>query len=172
MKGLKQYIIEALSDKEVSNLKVVYTTNPKDIVIMVPETYSEEDIMIWIDDTILNDMPSGEKYSKKLFGVNADNIVDTHTEFENMFVCSDQTKEAILTWDKEYDFKIKEDVNLVKYSLKNFQFIIEFDKFVVNGSGDTGDLLWKVFKNTQSSNINEYPVELHLDQNDISYDKN
>lgn len=170
MKSLYSFIKEALENTELSNLKVVYTTIPKDIIIKVPESYSEDDIMIWIDDTILEEMPSGQSYAKKLFGVNADNISDSYTEYDSLNECSDQTEPESLKWSKDYDNKVPDDVNLVKYSLKDFHFIITFDKFVLNNSNNVDNDLWKVFKNTQSSNINKYPLELKLDQNDISYD--
>ena len=78
MRSLQQFILEKYNDYRVKNLEVPYIVNPKNdyIIFKIPEIWSEDDFLIYLQDRYLNDMPGGEDYAEDFFGKNTDNIFD------------------------------------------------------------------------------------------------
>ena len=64
MKSLKQFIKEEYEANKVENLKLVFNVKPEEFYLNAPETYSESDIQLYMDDLWLNDLPSNEKYTR------------------------------------------------------------------------------------------------------------
>ncbi len=176
MKSLKQFVKEINEAVEIYRLSSViakFFVQPDEIMFQAPETYSESDIQIYIDDKWLNELPTADKYAKKFFGVNKDSIIDAHFEYDSFEHLSVEPKEYI-EWDVKYDSKnVKDDVKLEYFKIRNLKYIIEFDTFdLTNASDDTvKDKLVEIFKAVESNNYNKYPIEITFDEDSLEYRK-
>ena len=141
MKTLVQYILEQFENSKINEAVDIYRlteviatffVQPNEIVLQAPETYSESDIQIYIGDKWLNDLPSGQDYAKKLFGVNADSINDAYFEYDTFEHIDLEPKEYI-EWESKYDSKTSnnDDVKLDYFRLKNVKYIIFKVMFLV-----------------------------------------
>lgn len=171
MKTLLTYIIESgYKNYRLNNVKVIYDC-PKDLYIQVPNSFSEDNIQLYLDDRFLIDMPSGVNYVDEFFGTNADNIADVYFEYES---CKEiENKKPDIEFDSKYNNDESEDDNLIVYHITNLKYVIIFDRFdILNGNDDNvKDTLDSIFNRTVSNNINEYPFEITLDTKNIEYSK-
>lgn len=173
MKSLKEFIIESTIDVyRLNEVIATYFVQPDEIILQAPETYNESNIQIYIDDLWLNDLPSNEKYSENLFGINCDSIIDTHFEYDT-FEHTDIEPKEFIEWDPKYDKKIDKDVKLEYFRLKNLKYIIEFDRFDLTDVDDNNvkEKLIDIFKATESNNENKYPIEIVFDENSLKFRK-
>ena len=173
MKSLTQFINEAVDVYRLNSVIAKFFVQPDEIVFQAPETYSESDIQIYIDDKWLNELPSGEDYAKKFFGINKDSIIDAHFEYDTFEHLSVEPKDYI-EWDIKYDSKnVKEDIKLDYFKVKNLKYIIEFDRFDLTDTNDdtVKEKLIEIFKSTESNNANEYPIEIQFDEDSLEYRK-
>ena len=85
MKSLKTFIFEKLEAYQLIDLEVSYNVIPENnkdyIIFKVPEIYSEDDFLIYIQDKYLEDLPGSETNSKNIFGKNYSNIFDVLFEY-------------------------------------------------------------------------------------------
>lgn len=178
MKTLKKYILETkeLSIYRLNEVTVTYDCNPKKLTIQAPESYQESDIQQYLNDLILNNLPSGQDYSERFFGRNRDNIYDAYFEydkFEHLDEESSKKEHHInIEWDPEYATKTSNDDDINIFRLTNLRYVIKFDRFdLVNVDDDNVyDTLCKIFGVTVSNNANQYPIEISLDSKNIKYD--
>ncbi len=173
MKSLKQFINEAVEIYRLTNVVAKYFIQPDEIIFQAPETYSESDIQIYIDDKWLKELPTADKYANKFFGVNKNSIIDAHFEYDSFEHLSVEPKDYI-EWDVKYDSKnVKEDVKLEYFKVKNLKYIIEFDNFDLTDTTDENvqEKLIDIFKAAESNNYNKYPIEISFDQDSLEYRK-
>ena len=122
MKTLKQFICEAVDIYRLNEVEATYFIQPDEIILQVPETYSESDIQIYIDDKWLNKLPSSQDYADNFFGINADSISDVHFEYDTFEHIDIEPKEYI-EWDADYDSKTSnDDLKLEYFKLKNLKY--------------------------------------------------
>ena len=141
--------------------------------MQAPETFQESDIQQYIDDMWLNALPSSQDYSEKFFGKNNDNISDVHFEYDTFEHIDIEPKEYI-TWDPKFDAnKTKDDVALEYFKIKNLKYIITFDRFDMVDVDDNNveEKLIDLFRATESSKVNEYPIEIQFDEDSLKYRK-
>ncbi len=171
MKSLQQTIKEAYEEFRVTNLDVPYKIGDEEnITFQVPETYSEDDFQIYIQDLYLDSFPGSEDNQEDFFGSNVDNIYDTLFEYDK-YEKSDEEPKNYIEFDKSKDNKIKDDTKLVFVTLENLRYIIKFDEFDLKEE-DTTDIkktVIEIFKRCESSETNKYPIELTLDTENIKY---
>ena len=79
---IKQNILEALENHSVENLSVTYKCVKNEVLINCPETYQEDDIHQYIDDLLLEQMPSNQDIAKKYFRNNVKYINDAYFEYD------------------------------------------------------------------------------------------
>ena len=173
MKSLNRYILEAVDIYRLTEVVAKYFVSPDEIIIQAPETYSESDIQIYMDDLWLDDLPSNEKYSKKFFGVNSDSISDVYFEYDT-FEHIDIEPHDYIKWDSKYDTKnVSDDVKLEYFRIKNLKYIITFDRFDLTETNDDNveEHLVKIFEVTSSNENNKYPIEIEFDKDSLSYRK-
>ena len=173
MKSLKQFINEAVDIYRLNSVVAKYFVKQDEVIFQAPESYSESDIQIYIDDKWLKDLPTAEKYAKKFFGVNADSIIDAHFEYDTFEHLNVEPKDYI-EWDVKYDSKnVKDDVKLEYFKVKNLIYIIEFDRFDLTDATDDNvqEKLVEIFKAAESNNNNKYSVEIQFDENSLEYRK-
>lgn len=176
MKSLKNFIFEKLETYQLIDLEVSYNVIPENnkdyIIFKVPEIYSEDDFLIYIQDKYLEDLPGSETNSKNIFGKNYSNIFDVLFEYDK-YIKKGETSEDYIDFDTNYDDKVKNDENnkFVYVKLINLKYIIKFDKFEINSETQDNikeDLI-TIFKNSESNDKNEWSLNIKLDEENIKY---
>lgn len=173
MKNLTQYIKEAYDKFSVNDLKVVFDILPEIYTLTAPETYSESDLQIYLGDVILSKLPSEDEKYQKLFGKNINNINDAYFEYDKFEHSSDdyEDEQINLKWDKHYD-ENKKDVKLNMFKLTKLKYIILFDSFeLLDNSDDVDKTLNEIFSKMDSSDINDYPVTIKYNPDELEYSK-
>ena len=173
MKPINRYIKESVEVYRLNEVEATYNVQPEEIVLQAPETFQESDIQQYIDDMWLNALPSSQDYSEKFFGKNNDNISDVHFEYDTFEHIDIEPKEYI-TWDPKFDAnKTKDDVALEYIKIKNLKYIITFDRFDMVDVDDNNveEKLIDLFRATESSKVNEYPIEIQFDEDALKYRK-
>lgn len=178
MKTLTQFIKESFIKEEnneelsINNVIVRYDC-PSILFIQVPLNYSESDIQIYLDDKLLNKLPGSLELSKKFFGKNSENITDVYFEYNSISQAMGKDQKVDLLWDEKYDNNVKDSSELVVYQISNLKYTIEFDKFsFINNNNDTNviEILKKILQTTVSNSINKYPIEISLNNSNITFD--
>lgn len=171
MKTLIQYIKEAVEEYRLNSVIAKYNVEPEEIILEAPETYDESDIQIYMGDLWLEKLPSGPDYSEKFFGKNNDSINDVYFEYDT-FEHMDVEPKDYIQWDAKYDKKT-EGQKLDYFRIKNLKYVISFDRFdLVDATDDNvKEILLKIFKVTDSSPENEFPIEIKFDEDSLEYHK-
>lgn len=170
-KKLIDYLMEAMESsgdsEELKNLKVIYKGKDKDLIIQVPDSYSEDDIRMYLDNISQDNMPIGEEYRGEIFGEdNAKEITDAYFEYDNLNVPNDSTSEPDIEWDKKFDVKSDKEVSLKLYILTNIKYIIEFAKFILINTSEfeVDENLEKILKNSESNDLHEWLFPIVIDK--------
>lgn len=173
MKGITQFILEAVDVYRLNSVEATYNVQPDEIIIQAPETFQESDIQQYMDDMWLNQLPSSQDYSEKFFGKNNDNISDVHFEYDTFEHIDIEPREYI-EWDSKYDVKKSgDDIKLDYFKIKNLRYIIDFDRFDLVDVDDDNveEKLIDIFRASESSKENEYPIEIQFDEDSLEYRK-
>jgi len=173
MKTLTQFIKESVEQYRLNDVEVTYDINPEEIILQAPETFQETDIQQYMDDMWLNFLPSSPDYSEKMFGKNNNNITDAHFEYDTFEHIDVEPKEYV-KWDPKFDAKkTKDDVKLDYFRIKNMKYIINFDRFdMVDVDDETAvENMIKVFKASESNNLNKWPIEILFNEENLKYRK-
>lgn len=145
-------------------------------ILELPEDYKDDEISQYLNDMLLEAMPTDEDLAKDFFGTgNGDNIIDARFEYEDKKEVTDKSKHITLEYDKSVDDQYKGSDVLKVYELKNLRFIVDFEYFDVTNTSDDGLQydLWDIFKRTKSSNNVKYmngKVKLDISEKDLVYD--
>ena len=177
MKTLKQFIKESLIKEEneefsINNVIVRYDC-PSSLFIQIPSKYSESDMQIYLDDELLDKLPGSSQLSKKFFGKNSENIIDAYFEYDSISQAIGKDQKADLVWDEKYDSSIKDSSELTIYQISNLKYIIEFEKFSFDNTIDDTNVretLENLLQTTVSNSINKYPIEISLNNSNITFD--
>ena len=179
MKTLKQFIKESLIKEEneefsINNVVVTYDC-PSSFFIQIPSKYSESDMQIYLDDKLLNKLPGSPQFAKNFFGKNAQNIIDAYFEYDSISEAMGKDQKADLIWDEKYDNSINDSSELTIYQISNLKYTIEFEKFSFNNTINNTTVR-KTFENllqtTVSNYVNKYPIEISLNNSNITFDYN
>lgn len=173
MKGITQFILEAVDIYRLNSVEATYNVQPEEIILQAPETFQESDIQQYMDDMWLNQLPSSQDYSEKFFGKNNDSISDVHFEYDTFEHIDIEPREYI-EWDPKYDVKKSgDDIKLDYFKIKNLRYIIDFDRFDLVDVDDDNveEKLIDIFRASESSKENEYPIEIQFDEDSLEYRK-
>lgn len=173
MKGITQFILEAVDVYRLNSVEATYNVQPEEIILQAPETFQESDIQQYMDDMWLNQLPSSQDYSEKFFGKNNDNISDVHFEYDT-FEHIDIEPRDYIEWDTKYDVKKSgDDAKLDYFKIKNLKYIIDFDRFDMVDVDDDNveEKLIDIFRVAESSKENEYPIEIQFNEDSLEYRK-
>ncbi len=173
MKGITQFILEAVDVYRLNSVEATYNVQPDEIILQAPETFQESDIQQYMDDMWLNQLPSSQDYSEKFFGKNNDSISDVHFEYDTFEHIDIEPREYI-EWDPKYDVKKSgDDIKLDYFKIKNLRYIIDFDRFDLVDVDDDNveEKLIDIFRVAESSKENEYPIEIQFDEDSLEYRK-
>jgi len=171
MKTLQQFILEEYEDYRVTSLEVPYKIgNENRVSFEVPETYSEDDFQIYLQDMYLTELPGDASNMEEFFGANAEKIYDTVFEY-NKYEKSEEQPQDYIEFDKSKDDKVKEDDKLVFVTVEGLRYIIKFDEFNLKEeeSKDIKNTIIEIFKRCESSETNKYPIKISLDTENIKY---
>ena len=173
MKSLLQKISEAVDTYRLNEVVATYNVEPQEIILQAPESFQESDIQQYMDDMWLNALPSGQDNSERLFGTNFENISDVHFEYDTFEHIDVEPKEYI-EWNPKFDVKkTDKNVKLEYFKITNLKYIINFDRFdMIDVTDDTvEEKLKNIFKSSESSKINEYPIEIEFDEDSLEFRK-
>lgn len=180
MKTLEQFIKESLIKEEndytkeysIKNVVVRYDC-PANFFVQVPSSYSESDIQIYLDDILLNKLPGSMELAKNFFGKNSENIIDAYFEYDYITPAMGKDQKADLVWDEKYDSNVKDTSELTIYQISNLKYTIEFEKFLFSNTTDNTnirEILENLLQTTVSNYINKYPIEISLNNSNITFD--
>lgn len=171
MKSLINFIKEAYQTYQLNSVDVYYDCLPEEIVFECPETYQESDIQQYIDDRFLPELPSNEKYAKKFFGSNFENIYDVYFKYDSFeHLPEDYSGNIDFKWDSKFGYNLPNNINLNYFRLKNLKYFIRFDRFeLLNDSNDYTKILNEIFKASESNAYNEYPITIKYNEKSLTY---
>ena len=177
MKALTHFIKESLLKEEneefsINNVIVRYDC-PSSLFIQIPSKYSESDMQMYLDDELLDKLPGSSQLAKKFFGKNSENIIDAYFEYDSISQAMGKEQKADLVWDDKYDSTIKDSSELTIYQISNLKYIIEFEKFSFDNTVDDTNVretLENLLQTTVSNSINKYPIEISLNNSNITFD--
>lgn len=177
MKTLKQFIKESLIQEDneqfvIDNLVVRYDC-PASFFIQIPTSYSESDMQIYLDDELLDKLPGSTQLAKKFFGKNSENIIDAYFEYDSIAQAMGKDQKADMVWDEKYDSNIKDSSELTIYQISNLKYTLEFDKFSFDNTindANVRETLENLMQTTVSNYVNKYPIELSLNNSNITFD--
>lgn len=183
MKSLVQFLLESDGQETIciNDLKASWTiTDPKntkgDVIIEVPEDYTDDDITSYLQDMLLETMPTDDELAKEYFGANADDIIDVSIEFDDAIVTREDKRNLTFKYDDSLDDKYKgSDTQLKRVTLKALRLVAMFDKLDVMNTSDDGLMydLMDIFKRTESSKNVEYmngKIKLSIEDKDLEFD--
>lgn len=183
MKSLVQFLLESDGQEtiRINDLKASWTiTDPKntkgDVIIEVPEDYTDDDITSYLQDMLLETMPTDDELAKEYFGANADDIIDVSIEFDDAIVTREDKRNLTFKYDDSLDDKYKgSDTQLKRVTLKALRLVAMFDKLDVMNTSDDGLMydLMDIFKRTESSKNVEYmngKIKLSIEDKDLEFD--
>lgn len=165
MKTLRQFIKESLEDKDIQDLEVVYQVNHTEpVVLQAPTNYSEDDLTMYLQDKVFEELPGSKKLSEKFFGANASKLIDVHFEYDSFQRDNDYDDNIDFEWDNSYDTGNSDKDDLSLFVLDDLKYILTFESFTikVENDNDIDNILHKIFDVTNSSNINKYPLNLEI----------
>ena len=102
MKNIVKFIKESVDTYRLTKVVAEYLVQPKELIFQAPETYSESDIQIYVEDKYLEELPAGQSFANKI------NNIKYIIEFDN--------------FDMEYtsDNNVKENlINILKSAESN-----------------------------------------------------
>lgn len=179
MKSLSNFINEAtVNTVTASNGKSVTLKNVQvvfdftaDLRVEVPERYEEEDISIYLEDTLVPKLPGGEKSGLlKLLGENSNNVTETFLDWGEME--SVYGGHIDIDWDNSYDRRRNDD-DMKVMVISNPYYIMKFSTFTVFDAKDKKDAVDKMCKILEqvaaSNNKNKDVPELFLNKKFIGY---
>ena len=169
MKGLSEYIkqniLEALEKHSVENLSVTYKCVKNEVLINCPETYQEDDIHQYIDDLLLEQMPSNQDIAKKYFRNNVKYINDAYFEYDGFQRLGYKKDDVDITYNDDLGKNAPDDIKIVTFKLTNLRFKIMFTEFdlMINDDDDIKETLDKIFTAYESNVYNDTDITFEYD---------
>lgn len=177
MKSLTQYLFEASSsDITLSELKAIWNVTTK-VAFQIPNDYSDDEFTQYLSDMLLEDMPTGDNCAKKFFGVNSDNIIDVvfqYTKSKDQENIPNDSRIKLIEFDNSKDDNFLGDNSDLQWRIiDDLQLVATFDDFIVNhtSSKNLEQDLYQIFKVTNSSSINKYPIDLEIKDDGLEFDE-
>lgn len=168
MKSLSRYILEKSEVNEnvkVQDLTVTYRASHGNITLEVPNTFSEDDLQMYIDSlaTSKNCILSNDTV-KDLLGDNYNKISDAYFKYSR-YISSDLAPATItVKYDSANSDKdtTVENTELVYYTIYDVEYIINFESFNLANidHANLHEEIDNIFKTFESNNINKYFIEL------------
>lgn len=184
MKSLVNFLLESEDQNiRINDLKASWSiTDPEnskgDVIIEVPEDYTDDDITNYLQDMLLESMPTDDELAKEYFGGNADDIIDVSIEFDDASVAREDKRNLTFSYDDQLDDKYKgTDTQLKRVTIKGLRLVAMFDKIDVMKTSEESltDDLMDIFKRTESSDNVKYmdgKINLSIEEKDLEFDEN
>lgn len=172
MKTLNKFILEKFELYGVKNLEVVFDVNNKDkfIEFEIPETSSEDDFQIYIQDMFFNDLPGSDTLLEKFFGKNKKYLLDSYFEYDKYEKEKDSKSNDYIKFNSQL-IDNKEGVDLVFVRVYGLKYILKFDTFEYKCEdvNDTKQTLIDIFKKCELNKLNDFPLKLTLNEDKMKY---
>ena len=170
MKSIAQLLNEALSENETLNKLSVKWDGPDDLFVQVPESYGESDIQIYLDDTLLKDMPA--EADSDALGKNEDELTDVYFEYDKLEAALGTSQKADIEWDDHYD-QAANGTNLQVMHIHGLKYCILFDKFTLENveedDDEIRDTLFNLFNGMTEDTKEDIPFEITLNKDNITW---
>lgn len=172
MKTLTQFINEQFELYGVKNLEVTFNVNKKEkfIEFEVPEMFSEDDFQIYIQDMFFNDLPGSDTLLEKFFGKNKKYLLDSYFEYDKYEKDKESKSDDYIELNSNLVTN-KEDKELSFVRIYGLKYILKFDTFEYKCEdvNDTKETLVDIFKKCELNKLNDFPLELTLDEDKMKY---
>lgn len=165
MKSLIEYIFEELNKRTIDNVTVIYKGPNSDVYVDCPETYQEDDIHQYIDDLLLEQMPSNPDIAEKYFHANVKYINDAYFEYDGFERLTYKKDITDIEYDSELGKDVSDDVKIVTFRLKNLRFKMLFSKFeiMIDDEADVDETLAAIFRAYESNSYNDTDIKFKYD---------
>ena len=165
MKNLVTYLKESFEQKSVNNLEVTYKCAKNEVFIDCPETFQEDDIHQYIDDLLLEQMPSNPDIAQKFFRDNVKYINDAYFEYDGFQRLSYKKDDVDITYNDELGKDTPEEIKIVTFKLMNLRFKMLFTKFdfMIDDNEDINETLDNIFRAYESNDYNDTTVKFEYD---------
>lgn len=172
MNTLKEYIKEALESYTINDLTVTYECTKGSIYINCPETYQEDDIHQYIDDLLLEQMPSNQDIAKKYFRNNVKYINDAYFEYDGFMRLGSKQSPVDIEYKEELGKNVSSDIKIVTFKLTNLRFKIMFAKFdvMLEDDNDIDDTIDKIFSAYESNDYNDTDIKFKYANSEYAKD--
>lgn len=185
MKDLQDYIleslgiqttpvIEALDEEETLKHVEIKFDGPRELYIQIPEAMSESDVQIYLDDTLLKNMPG--EIDEKALGENFKLIEDAYFEYDRMEMTFGASQKADILWDDHYDQSLNA-TSMKILRIANLKYVLKFTEFKLKLSEDDDsedtikEILFKLFNGVTVETNKEIPFEIKIDKNNITFER-
>lgn len=162
---IRQNISEALENHSVENLSVTYKCDKDEVFINCPETFQEDDIHQYIDDLLLEQMPSNQDIAKKYFRNNVKYINDAYFEYDGFQRLGYKKDIVDITYDDDLGKDAPDNIKIVTFKLTNLRFKMLFTKFdiMIDENEDINETLDKIFDAYESNDYNDTDITFKYD---------
>lgn len=162
---IRQNISEALENHSVENLSVTYKCDKDAVFINCPETFQEDDIHQYIDDLLLEQMPSNQDIAKKYFRNNVKYINDAYFEYDSFQRLGYKKDLVDITYDDDLGKDAPDNIKIVTFKLTNLRFKMLFTKFdiMIDENDDVNETLDKIFDAYESNDYNDTDIVFKYD---------
>ena len=176
MRSLTQYLLEEFDEFKVNDLEVKFRCNSdKEFVrFHIPEVFSEDDLLLYLQDKYLKDLPASEDRAEEFFGDNAEHIYDVYFEYSKYQKDADDEGDCV-EWDTDINKDHNsEDEDFTYARLYGLKYVIKFDEFNLldQDSNDIMGVLYTIFSRCNSDYVsNKWPIKITLTDkwNNIKY---
>ena len=161
----ERYIKEAFEQKSINNLEVTYKCVKDEVLVNCPETFQEDDIHQYIDDLLLEQMPSNQDIAKKYFRNNVKYINDAYFEYDSFQRLNYKKDDVDITYDDNFGKDAPEEIKIVTFKLTNLRFKMMFTKFdlMIDEDEDIKETLDKIFGAYESNDYNDTDIMFEYD---------
>lgn len=173
MKSLAQFIFEELNTYQVNDLEIKFDCFPNKeyIQFYLPDSYSEDNFLIYLGDCYFNDLPAAAKNAEKLFGKNASKIYDVYFEYDR-YEKGVESKGDFIDWQKDKDTNHDpENEEFAFVQVKDLKYVIKFESFELNAedSENIPEALKTIFTPCNANETNKFALGIKFNEKNITY---
>lgn len=175
MKSLIQYIKEEFDEFKVKDLTVKFSCEDGEFIrFHVPEVFSEDDLLLYLQDKYLKELPASEDRAEEFFGNNQEHIYDVYFTYDKYSKDKDDSGDCV-EWDTDVNKDHNPDNEDFTYvRVYNLKYVIKFDEFNLldANSNNITEVLYTIFSRCNSDpTTNKWPLKITLKDkyNNIKY---
>lgn len=167
MRSLLEYINEEYEKFQIQELTVKFGVERSYAVFEQPESYLEDNMMIYLQDTVIDKSFVGPEFIEDFFGKNSERLDDTYFEYSGFEKTSDT---ADMKFDTHYDDGKAKDEKMQNMKYKDFFMVLTFTKFEMldTDKDNLEEALTSIFERCVSDEY-KWPIKFTFDPDNIEY---